>query len=81
MYVILNIHPRDNSTDFYYPSSDYLEQSEKYVKSIWSQLAAYFADYEDHLIFESLNEPRLVGTSYSGAFHLEMMTVWMQLTA
>jgi endoglucanase len=69
MYVILNIH-HDNSTDFYYPSSDYLEQSEKYVKSIWSQLAAYFADYDDHLIFESLNEPRLVGTSYEWSLSL-----------
>lgn len=59
-YVILNIH-HDNNTNFLYPSSALLEQSVNYVNGIWSQLAARFADYDEHLIFESMNEPRLVG--------------------
>ena len=61
MYVILNIH-HDTSTQYYYPSSTYKTQSVKFVKSIWSQVAAYFKDYDQRLIFETLNEPRLVGT-------------------
>lgn len=63
MYVIINIH-HDNSTDFMYPSQEYLEQSKAYVAAIWSQAAERFADYDEHLIMESLNEPRLVGTNH-----------------
>ena len=61
MYVILNIH-HDTSTQYYYPSSTYKTQSVKFVKSIWTQVAKYFKDYDQKLIFETLNEPRLVGT-------------------
>lgn len=60
MYVILNIH-HDNSKQFMYPSAQYREQSIRYVNTIWEQLAERFKDYDEHLIFESLNEPRLVG--------------------
>lgn len=60
MYVILNIH-HDNHEEFYYPSSTYLENSTNYVRRIWEQIAERFADYDDKIIFESLNEPRLVG--------------------
>ena len=61
MYVILTIH-HDTSTQYYYPSSTYKTQSVKFVKSIWTQVAKYFKDYDQHLVFETLNEPRLVGT-------------------
>ena len=61
MYVIINIH-HDNSTSYMYPLQQYMEQSKSYVSSIWSQVAARFADYDEHLIMEGLNEPRLVGT-------------------
>ena len=67
MYVILNIH-HDTSTKYYYPSSTYKTQSVKFVKSIWTQVAKYFKDYDQHLIFETLNEPRLVGTSDEWSF-------------
>lgn len=60
MYVVLNIH-HDNSTEFMYPTSKYLEQSVSYVTSIWEQLADRFKDYDNHLIFECMNEPRMVG--------------------
>ena len=63
MYVILNIH-HDNhpEANAFYPDSAHLEQSKNYVKAIWEQLAARFGGYDEHLIFEGLNEPRLVGT-------------------
>lgn len=62
MYVIINIH-HDNSTDYMYPAQEYMEQSKSYVSSVWSQIAERFADYDEHLIMEALNEPRLVGTN------------------
>ena len=63
MYVILNIH-HDNhpEANAFYPDSEHLEQSKNYVKAIWEQLSARFGDYDEHLIFEGMNEPRLVGT-------------------
>ena len=62
MYVILNIH-HDTSTSYYYPDEAHKTQSVKFVTSIWSQVAKEFKDYDQHLIFETLNEPRLVGTN------------------
>ncbi len=63
LYVILNTH-HDNDEAFYYPDTAHMESSKKYLTAIWSQLAEAFQDYDEHLILESLNEPRLVGTDY-----------------
>lgn len=63
MYVILNIH-HDNSESFMYPDSAHLEQSVTYVTTIWEQLCQRFGEYDEHLIFECMNEPRLVGSQY-----------------
>ncbi|MDF2804225.1 MAG: Cellulase [Anaerocolumna sp.] len=63
MYVILNTH-HDVSDTFYYPSGEHMDNSMKYIEQIWSQLSKRFAEYDEHLIFESMNEPRLVGTNY-----------------
>ncbi|MCM1539036.1 MAG: cellulase family glycosylhydrolase [bacterium] len=60
MYIILNIH-HDTREDCYFPDTEHLEQSTKYISAVWSQLSARFADYDEHLIFEGMNEPRLVG--------------------
>ena len=67
MYVILNIHHDTKSSASasgagYYPRSSAYSSSEKFVTSVWSQMAEYFKDYDYHLIFETLNEPRLIGT-------------------
>ncbi|MCM1037702.1 MAG: glycoside hydrolase family 5 protein [Ruminococcus sp.] len=62
LYVIINIH-HDNSKEYIYPSSEYLEQSKTYVTDIWRQIAERFKDYDEHLIMEGMNEPRLVGTA------------------
>ncbi len=63
MYVILNIH-HDNSNSYIMPRQQYLEQSKKYLVDIWTQLAEYFKSYDHHLVFESMNEPRLIGSNY-----------------
>lgn len=63
MFVIINIH-HDMSEEYIYPSNKYLDQSTHYIKQIWSQIAERFIDYNEHLIFESMNEPRMVGSKY-----------------
>lgn len=61
MYVIINMHHDDyiwfNPTDAEY------ENDSKRLKAIWKQIAEYFADYDDHLIFEGMNEPRTIGSN------------------
>ena len=61
MYVIINIH-HDNLKKYMYPSYDCLDNSKKYVSKVWEQIATKFGDCDEKLVFESLNEPRLVGT-------------------
>ena len=63
MYVILNIH-HDNDVKYMFPDSAHLDSSTNYVTTIWTQLADRFKKYDEHLIFECLNEPRLVGDTY-----------------
>ena len=60
MFVILNIH-HDNSTSFMFPKNQYLEQSKNYISAVWRQLSFRFRDYDEQLIFEIMNEPRLIG--------------------
>lgn len=60
LYVIINSH---HDCDRYYPTEDRFEASSEYLKDIWTQIADTFADYDDRLIYESMNEPRLQGTS------------------
>ena len=68
LYVIINIH-HDEGAQYFYPDSQHYEVSEKYIRSIWTQLSERFRDYDEHLIFESMNEPRLKGnTAYEWNF-------------
>lgn len=62
MYVILNIHHEEwiNRADF---DTAYDEMSAK-LESVWKQIATEFKDYDQHLIFEGMNEPRAAGTDY-----------------
>ena len=63
MHVIVNIH-HDCDKKYYYPSRDCLENSIAYVTAIWMQVSRRFKDYDERLIFENLNEPRLKDTAY-----------------
>ena len=60
LHVIINIH-HDNEKEFMYPDQEHMENTLRYVTSIWEQVAARFVDYDERLIFEALNEPRLKG--------------------
>ncbi|WP_024860388.1 cellulase family glycosylhydrolase [Ruminococcus flavefaciens] len=60
MYVILNVH-HDNDAKYMYPDTAHYDQSKKYMTTVWSQIADRFKEYDDKLIFETMNEPRLIG--------------------
>ncbi|MBR4538535.1 MAG: glycoside hydrolase family 5 protein [Clostridia bacterium] len=66
MYVIINIH---HDEDQFLPASSHYEESAHYVECVWRQLAERFRDYDEHLIMESMNEPRLVNTAYEWTFN------------
>lgn len=61
LYVIINVH---HDSDWCIPT--YAKEAEVTPKlqSLWTQVATKFKNYDDHLIFETLNEPRLVNTQY-----------------
>lgn len=59
LYVIINSH-HDNP--YYYPSDENLENAKKYLTDVWTQVSSRFKDYDDHLIFEAMNEPRFANT-------------------
>lgn len=68
MYVIINSH-HDN--DQYMPTPENREQAVAYLSAVWSQVAAYFADADHHLIFQTMNEPRVTGTSYEWSIDMK----------
>lgn len=62
LFVILNLHHEEwvNDKDIH----ENYEEIGKELNAVWSQLADYFAEYDQHLIFEAMNEPRAVGMDY-----------------
>lgn len=77
LYIILNTH-HDNAgkasevvsgSALYHPTSAAYSESSKFLKSVWTQIASAFNnEYDEHLIFEVLNEPRLTGTNFEWWF-------------
>lgn len=59
VYVILNIHHEE----WHMPYYDNQEQAAKILTRVWTQIAERFQDYDEHLIFEGMNEPRKKGTA------------------
>ena len=57
-FVIINIH-HEGWHDPYYNN---FEPASAKLKSVWKQIAERFAKYDEHLIFEGMNEPRKCGT-------------------
>ena len=58
MHVIINVH-HDNS--WVVPDASSAEETKARLSSLWTQVANHFEAYNDSLIFETLNEPRLEG--------------------
>ena len=62
MYIILNVHHENwiNRTDLV----DAYDDIKPRLLKIWSQVSEEFKDYDQHLIFECMNEPRAVGKDW-----------------
>jgi endoglucanase len=58
LYVIINAH----HDEWYYPTYSNETEAKKKIEVLWNQISQMFADYDEHLLFESMNEPRLIGT-------------------
>jgi len=58
LYVILNAHNDDYFE--YVPSKEREQDSIAAFTRIWAQIAERFKDYNDHLLFEAINEPKVV---------------------
>ncbi|MDE5917643.1 MAG: cellulase family glycosylhydrolase [Oscillospiraceae bacterium] len=59
MYAIINVH-HDDYTWLNPSKADESAVKAKLV-SIWEQLSDRFKDYDQHLLFEGMNEPRIIG--------------------
>lgn len=57
MYVIINAH----HDSWYTPNTEYLPKARQKMRHLWSQIAERFKEYDQRLLFESMNEPRLIG--------------------
>lgn len=56
MYVIINMHHENN---WIRPQKEGFELVLDQYTKMWKQIADYFKGYDDHLLFEALNEPRI----------------------
>lgn len=60
LYVILDTH---HEPDYWLkPQSEGLDEVKKQLTVLWKQVAERFRDYDEHLIFEGMNEPRIKGS-------------------
>jgi len=57
MYVIINAH----HDDWYIPDDEYLPKARERMEALWRQISERFKEYDQKLLFESMNEPRLIG--------------------
>jgi endoglucanase len=57
MFVIINMHHEDWYSPYYDTSDAAIDE----LKKVWKQIADRFENYDEHLIFEGMNEPRHKG--------------------
>lgn len=59
MYAIINVHHDDR---FWLITDEEHEEQTKFILTkIWSQVSEHFKGYDERLVFETMNEPRVVG--------------------
>lgn len=68
--VIVNTH-HDSTTggnwnSWYIADNAHYEKTREILTSLWSQIAELFKNYDNNLIFETLNEPGYAGAKYGG---------------
>ncbi len=59
LFVVLNTHHENEWT---IPLAEEADEVSKKLDRVWTQIATRFRDYDERLIFEPLNEPRVEGT-------------------
>jgi endoglucanase len=73
LYVIINVHHdnlSDSDLELYYgyavtTDTTLQTKSKAYLSAVWTQIAGTFnSAYDEHLVFEVLNEPRCIGADY-----------------
>ncbi len=60
MFIILNVHHENWVNVGEFTDATYTDASAK-LTGIWTEVSEVFADYDQHLIFEGMNEPRQTG--------------------
>lgn len=60
MFIIINVHHEEWVNVAEFTDATYAEAENK-LTDIWAQVSETFADYDQHLIFEGMNEPRQTG--------------------
>lgn len=66
--VILDVH-HDVEKGFYFPTDAEYKNSEKYITTVWKQIAERYKDYDERLLFEIINEPRESGSDHEWWFN------------
>jgi endoglucanase len=61
MYAIINLHHEESS--WLVPTNANKSNVTAQLTKLWEQIATRFKDYGDYLIFETMNEPRVIGSS------------------
>ncbi|MBO4653410.1 MAG: cellulase family glycosylhydrolase [Lachnospiraceae bacterium] len=61
LFVIINVH-HEGWLNIRNLDKEYRKVGVE-LEAVWAQIAEYFADYDQHLIFEGMNEPRMAGSS------------------
>ncbi len=61
MYAIINVHHDDKS--WLIPDKSHESQVRDRLVKIWQQLSDRFKSYDEHLLFEGMNEPRVIGSA------------------
>ena len=64
MFIIINVHHEEWVNVAEFTDATYADAQNK-LTDIWAQVAETFADYDQHLIFEGMNEPRQTGLGSS----------------
>lgn len=59
-YAVINAH---HDTWYELGSEDY-SIAEEQMRNVWGQIGNYFKDYDEHLLFEAMNEPRMFDSVY-----------------
>ena len=60
-FVILNVHHEEDWVNIDRFTEEAYVTTSKIMADVWGQISETFAEYDQHLIFEAMNEPRQTG--------------------